>query len=70
MIRYKCVPCEVTVVDVTATNNLRTYKDGGRISKEEGAPGTHLTGSLVIPSVGLEAVVKRKIPSPPPGIEP
>jgi hypothetical protein len=36
----------------------------------ERAPGTHWIGSWVGPRAVLDIVVKRKIPTPPPGIEP
>jgi hypothetical protein len=42
----------------------------GRFTPRERAPGTHWIGGWVGPRTVLEAVVKRKIPSPPPGIEP
>jgi hypothetical protein len=36
----------------------------GRFEPRERAPGTHLIGGWVGPRAGLEAVVKRKFPSP------
>jgi hypothetical protein len=36
----------------------------GRFTPRERAPGTHWTGGWVGPRVVLDAVVKRKIPSP------
>jgi hypothetical protein len=36
----------------------------GRFTPRERAPGTRLIGGSVGPSAGLDAVVKRKIPSP------
>jgi hypothetical protein len=43
----------------------------GRITPKERAPGTHWIGGWVGPRAVLDAVMKRKIPSPPPpGIEP
>jgi hypothetical protein len=41
----------------------------GRFTPRERAPGTLWIGGLVGPRAVLDAVVKRKIPSPPPGIE-
>jgi hypothetical protein len=42
----------------------------GRFTPRERAPGTYWIGGWVGPKVVLDAVVKWKIPSPPPGIEP
>jgi hypothetical protein len=43
----------------------------GRFTPSEIDPGTHWIGGWMGPRAGLDAVVKRKIPSPPPpGIEP
>jgi hypothetical protein len=42
----------------------------GRFTPRERAAGKHWMGGWVGPRAGLNAVVKRKIPSPPPGIEP
>jgi hypothetical protein len=36
----------------------------GHFTPRERAPGTHWIGGWVGPTVGLDAVVKRKIPSP------
>jgi len=36
----------------------------GRFSSRESAPGTHWIGEWVGPRAGLEAAVRRKIPSP------
>jgi hypothetical protein len=36
----------------------------GRFTPREGAPRTYCIGGCVGPRVGLEAVVRRKIPSP------
>jgi hypothetical protein len=36
----------------------------GRFTPREGAPDTHWTGGWVVPRAGLNAVVKRNIPSP------
>jgi hypothetical protein len=36
----------------------------GRFTPNERAPGTHLIGGWVSPRAVLDAVVKRKIPSP------
>jgi hypothetical protein len=42
----------------------------GRFTPRERAPSTHWLGGWVGPRAILDAEVKRKIPSPPPGIEP
>jgi hypothetical protein len=36
----------------------------GRFTSRERVPGTHWVGGWVGPRAGLDAVVKRKIPSP------
>jgi hypothetical protein len=36
----------------------------GRFTPRERDPGTHWIGSWVAPRAGLDAVVKRKVPSP------
>jgi hypothetical protein len=36
----------------------------GRFTRRERAPGTHWKGGWMGPRTGLDAVVKRKIPSP------
>jgi hypothetical protein len=36
----------------------------GQFTSKEKAPGTHWIGGWVGPRAGLEAVVKKKIPSP------
>jgi hypothetical protein len=62
----------------SSTHSLTSALDGGecsasrpgRINPSERARGTHCRGGWVGPRAVLDAVVKRKIPSPPPGIEP
>jgi hypothetical protein len=56
----------------SSTHSLTSTLDGGewsdsradRFTPRERTPGTHLIGDWVGPRAGLEAVVKRKIPSP------
>jgi hypothetical protein len=55
-----------------STHSLTSALDGGewsasrpgRFTPRERAPGTHWIGGLVGPRAVLDAVVKRKIPSP------
>jgi hypothetical protein len=51
-----------------STHSLTSALDGvsrpGRFTARERAPGTHWIGGWVGPRAGLNAVVKRKIPSP------
>jgi hypothetical protein len=42
----------------------------GRFTPKERAPSTHWIGGWVGPRAVLDTAVKRKIPTPPPGIEP
>jgi hypothetical protein len=42
----------------------------GHFNPRERAPDSHWIGGWVGPRAVLDAVAKRKIPSPPPGIEP
>jgi len=42
----------------------------GSFTPRERAPGTPWIGGWMGPRADLDAVVKRKIPSPPPGTEP
>jgi hypothetical protein len=42
----------------------------GRFTSREREPGTHWIGGWVGPRAVLDAVVKRKVPSLPPGTEP
>jgi hypothetical protein len=57
-------------VEVSSTHSLASALDGGEWSRlgrfipRESAPVTHWIGSWVSPRVVLDAVVKRKIPSP------
>jgi hypothetical protein len=56
----------------SSTHSLTSALDGvewstsrpGRFTPRERAPGTHWIGGWVGPRAGLDAVVKRKIPSP------
>jgi hypothetical protein len=56
----------------SSTHSLTSALDGGewsasrtdRFTPREGAPGTHWIGGWVGPRSVLDAVVKRKIPSP------
>jgi hypothetical protein len=48
----------------------RSASRPGRFTPRERDPGTHWIGGRVGPRAVLDAVMKRKIPSPPPGIEP
>jgi hypothetical protein len=58
----------------SSTHSLASALDGGewsasrpgRFTPRERAPGTHWIGGWVGPRAVLDAVVKRKIPSPPP----
>jgi hypothetical protein len=59
-------------VKVSSTHSLTLALDGGewsasrpgRFTPKERAPGTHWIGGWVGPRAVLDAVVKRKIPSP------
>jgi hypothetical protein len=59
-------------VEVCSTHTLTSALEGcewsasltGRFTPRERAPGTHWIGDWVGPGAVLEAVVKRKIPSP------
>jgi hypothetical protein len=59
-------------VEVSSTHSLTSALDGGewsasrrgRFTSRERAPGTHWIGGWVGPRAVLDAVVKRKIPSP------
>jgi hypothetical protein len=42
----------------------------GHFTPRERSPGTHWIGGWVGPRAGLDAVVKRKIPYPLPGLKP
>jgi hypothetical protein len=56
----------------SSTHSLTSALDGGewsasrpcRFTPTERAPGTHWTGGWVVPRAVLDAVMKRKIPSP------
>jgi hypothetical protein len=50
----------IVALDGGEWSALRT----GRFSPTETAPGTHWVGSWVGPSADVDAVAKRKIPSP------
>jgi hypothetical protein len=60
-------------VEVSSTHSLTAALDGGewsalrsgRVTPMKRVPGTHWTGVWVGPRAVLDAVVKRKIPSPP-----
>jgi hypothetical protein len=62
----------------SSTHSLTSAADGGgwsasrsgHFTPRERTPGTHWIGGLVGPRAVLNAMVKRKIPAPPPGIEP
>jgi hypothetical protein len=62
----------------SSTNSLTSALDGGewsasrpgRYTSRERAPGTHWIGGWVGRRAVLDAVVKRKIPTSPRGIEP
>jgi hypothetical protein len=47
----------------------RSASRSSRFTPRERAAGTHWMGGWVDPRASLDAVVKRKIPGPPPGIE-
>jgi hypothetical protein len=62
----------------SSTHSLTSQLDGGewsasrpgRFISRERAPGINWIGGWMGPRAVLDMVVKRKIPSPPPGIEP
>jgi hypothetical protein len=58
--RYNAIHSLTSALDGGEWSNSRT----GRFTLRERAPGTHWIGGSVGPRAVLDAVVKRKIPSP------
>jgi hypothetical protein len=59
--------CETWSLTLRDEDRLRVFESSVLIfgpKREERAPGTHWIGGWVGPRAGLDAVMKRKIPSP------